>query len=225
MGNRKKNSLEKKYSLFSEYISIGKIKLLNDYLIPGNVLDIGSGNGMYGLYLESKGCNVLQIDLLDRRNEKAQHLQFKQMDAQNLKIEHYKYNDVIAFDIIEHLDDDIKFLNDVRRICEGRLFISVPNSEDVQVIKIGLTHIHHKDKTHRREYSKEQLETILANCGFKILELRPNYAPISNFARVMAKDYFLPKVAAKIINWQCKAFIKLGLFENRTVGDWYCVAE
>lgn len=213
-------------SLCSSDVSSGKLRLLDDYIVPGKVLDIGCGNGLYGLHLESKGCNMIQIDLIDRRDELAKHLPFLIMNAQYLEFANSHFDNVIAFDIMEHLDDDVKFLQDIRRVCNKRLFLSVPNADDEQIANFGLTHMHHKDKTHRREYTKEQLINLLTTCGFKVLSIRSNFVTgLPGFAHAMAKNNFLAKVAARLVTLQCKVLMKVGLFEIRIVGDWYCVAE
>ncbi|MCK5134021.1 MAG: class I SAM-dependent methyltransferase [Candidatus Sabulitectum sp.] len=202
------------------------MRLLDDFIILGKVLDIGCGNGLYGVHLESRGCDVLQVDLVDRRDERARHLPFKIMDANDLDFADNKFDHVLAFDIMEHLSDDGKFLQNIWRVCNNHLFLSVPNADDEQIAGFGLTHIHHKDKTHQREYSGEQLDTILVNNGFNVLSIRPNYVNgLSYFARALARNNKLANLAARIIVIQCKTLIKIGLFENRTVGDWYCVAE
>lgn len=213
-------------SLCAANVSAGKLRLLDDCIIPGKVLDVGCGNGLYGLHLATKGCELLQIDLEDRRDERAKHLPFKIMDAQNLDFPDSKFDHVVAFDIMEHLDDDLKFIHDIRRLCKQRFFLSVPNVDDEQIEKYGVTHIHHKDKTHRREYAREQLRALLVDNSFKVLIMQPNYATgLIGFANALAKNNIYAKVAARLITLQCKALMKVGLFENRTVGDWYCVAE
>jgi 2-polyprenyl-3-methyl-5-hydroxy-6-metoxy-1,4-benzoquinol methylase len=212
-------------SLFAAGVSAGKVRLLDDFITPGKVLDVGCGNGLYGVHLESMGCNMIQIDLTDRRSHSAKHLPFRIMDAQNLDFADNEFDYVVAFDIMEHLDDNVKFLQNVRRICKHFLFLSVPNADDEQIAKFGFTHIHHKDRTHQREYTKAQLETTLIENGLKIIGIRPNYATgLPLFAQALAKNNWLAKGVAQLIGLQCQAFMKLGLFENRTVGDWYCVA-
>jgi len=216
----------KTLSLFSAGISKGKLNLINDYLLPGSVLDIGCGNGIYGLYVKSLDRELLQIDLADRRDARAKHLSFAVMDAQNLCIAGDSFSNVLAFDIMEHLEEDEKFLQDVRSICDNRLFLSVPNSDDEQIASIGLTHIHHKDKTHKREYSRQQLEGLLARNGYRILCIKPNIAKgITRFPSILAKRSRISRLAARFVSFQCKVFLEMGLFENSIIGDWYCVAE
>ena len=213
-------------SLYAAEVSSGKVRLLDDYLASGKVLDLGCGNGLYGLHVVSKGCEVLQIDVADRRDERARHLPYRAMDAQRLLLPNLSFDHVLAFDIMEHLDDDMLFLKEVRRVCRQRLFLSVPNAEDDQLKKLALTHIHHKDKTHRRAYTKESLLAVLGQCGFKVLIMKPNFnTALPNFANALAKDGLPMKIAARLISLQCRFLEKAGWFENRCIGDWYCVAE
>jgi SAM-dependent methyltransferase len=213
-------------SLYSRGVAGGKLQLMDAYLTPGNTLDIGCGNGLYGLYAASRGSEVLQIDLEDRRDDRARCLPFRSMDAQRLNFPDKEYANILAFDIMEHLDDDELFLQEVRRVCHNRVLLSVPNADDEQPAKIALTHIHHKDKTHRREYTRDGLSDLLKRAGFQVMEIRPNLNPaLPYFARALAKDRFAAKIAAKMIGMQCKLLENFGLFENKTIGDWYCAAE
>jgi len=207
-------------------VNVEKVRLLDEYLVKGTTLDVGCGNGLYGFPILSRGGSILQVDIADRRDSRAQALPFRVMDAQNLDLPDASYDNVVAFDIMEHLDDDILFLQSVRRICRNRLLLSVPNAEDEQPAKVALTHIHHKDKTHRREYTKESLLVALSRADFHPLMIRPHYNRcLPGFARALAAEGMVPKMAAKFISMQCCLFERLGWFENRCVADWFCVAE
>ncbi len=213
-------------SLYAQGVASGKLRLMKDFPVGGNVLDLGCGNGLYGLHVAAMGCEVLQIDLVDRRDAKARHLPFQVMDAQQLDLPDRSFDHVLAFDVMEHLDDDVHFLQEVRRVCRRTLFLSVPNAEDSQLESLALTFIHHKDKTHRREYSREVLVCLLEQNGFRVVSIEPNFnSRLPFFAHALAKNTFWAKVAARLISLQCKVLQKVGLFENRSVGDWYCVAE
>ena len=105
------SKLPQKLSLYSKGISLGKLELLDDYISPGKVLDIGCGNGLYDVHLQNKCCHVLQTDLTDRRHDGARHLPSGVMYTHNLNFRDNEFDHVIAFDIMEHLDDDVAFLN------------------------------------------------------------------------------------------------------------------
>ena len=213
-------------SLCAAGVNVEKVRLLDEYLVNGATLDVGCGNGLYGLHILSRGGSILQVDITDRRDSRALALPFCAMDAQCLDLPDDSYDNVVAFDVMEHLDDDVLFLQDIRKICRKRLLLSVPNGEDEQLAKIALTHMHHKDKTHRREYTKDSLLVALSRADFHPLMIKPHYNRcLPRFARALSTEGTIPKMAANFISLQCYLFERLGWFENRCIADWFCVAE
>lgn len=205
-----------------------KLKLLDEYLLPGSGLDIGCGNGLYGKKILERCSELLQIDIVDRRLPAASQYPFRIMDAAKLELPARSYDNVIAFDIMEHLDDDVAFLQQVRRHMRGggRLILTVPNKEDEQPSMMGLTHMHHTDKTHQREYTKEGLQSLLENNGFNVFEIRPQFnRGILNAGRALAKGSLISKLVAKSLYWQNLFYLRIGIFENRCIADWFCVAQ
>jgi 2-polyprenyl-3-methyl-5-hydroxy-6-metoxy-1,4-benzoquinol methylase len=197
--------MRQELSCFSSGVNPSKLKLLDEYLLPGSCLDIGCGNGLYGRKILERCSELLQIDVVDRRSPEAKQYPFRIMYARNLDLPAQSYDNVIAFDILEHLDDDINFLQQVRRLCRkgGRLIISVPNEDDKQPRMMGLTHMHHVDKTHRREYADESLRALLESNGFKVLEIRPQFnRGILNAGRALAKRNLISKLGPKTLYWQ-----------------------
>jgi len=228
MNSKFKRHLLSGYSTPTSGVNPLKVDLLRQSLLPGSVLDVGCGNGLYGLVVVSLGSSVLQLDIEDRRAPEARHLPFRAMDVQRLDLPDNSFDNVIAFDIMEHIDNDAFFLQEVRRVLKkrGRLILSVPNSDDEQLRLLSLTHIHHTDKTHRREYTEEGLTTILDQEGFTIIKFLPQFnKAMPFFAHALVKKGFFPKIAARFISLQCLLFEGLGLFENRCVADWFCVAD
>ncbi|RJO72592.1 MAG: class I SAM-dependent methyltransferase [Myxococcales bacterium] len=215
-----------RFSLCAAGVNIEKFHLLDEYLVNGATLDVGCGNGLYGLHILSRGCPILQVDIMNRRESSAQELPFRLMDAQHLDLPDASYDNVVAFDVMEHLDDDVLFLQNVRRICRKRLLLSVPNADDEQPGKIALTHMHYKDKTHRREYTKDALLEVLRRANFKPIIIKPHFnKSMPHFAHALASEGIIPKVVAQFISFQCDLFEWFGWFENRCVADWFCVAE
>lgn len=216
----------KKLSLYAAGVNVEKIRLLDEYLVEGTTLDVGCGNGLYGLHILSRGGSILQVDIMDRRDSCAQALPFRVMDAQYLDLPDASYDNVVAFDLMEHLDDDVLFLQNVRRICRKRLILSVPNADDEQPGKVALTHMHYKDKTHRREYKKDALLEVLRRANFHPITIKPHHNRcLPRFAHALAIEGMVPKMAARFISLQCDLFEWFGWFENRCVADWFCVAE
>ncbi len=213
-------------SFASPHVNPRKIAYLRKYLLKGSVLDVGCGNGIYGLEIVSRGDSVLQIDIADRRSPNAKHLPFRKMNAQRLDFPHDHFDNVVAFDIMEHLDDDVLFIQEVRRVCRGRLILSVPNADDESLRRLSLTHIHHTDKTHRREYTRQELTDLLVQQGLLIVSVEPQInTMLPYFAYALAKDNIGSKLAARIISLQCRILEQYGIFENCCVADWFCVAD
>lgn len=220
--------MRQEISCFSTGVNPLKLKLLDEYLLPGSCLDIGCGNGLYGEKILKRCSELLQIDVVDRRSSEAMQYPFRIMDATKLELSARSFNNVIAFDIMEHLDDDVAFLRQVHRLMRGggRLIVSVPSEDDEQPRMMGFTHIHHVDKTHRREYTEEILRVLFEGNGFNVLEIRPhfNYG-ILNAGRALAKRNTISKLAAKSLYWQNLFYLRVGIFENRCIADWFCVME
>lgn len=216
----------KEPSLYSTGVNPQKSRFAERFLVPGSVLDVGCGNGLYGVELEHRNHTVLQLDLLDRRAADAQHLPFRQMDVQRLDLPDQSFDNVLAYDIMEHLDDDQLFLREVRRVLRSRLLLSVPNLDDAVLRQLHVTYVHHVDKTHRREYSPKQLTDLLISQGFSVLTIEPQVNRlIPYFSYALATHNRLSRYAARIISWQCLLLEKMRLFENSCVADWFCVAE
>ena len=213
------------HSCVSPKVDPLKLKLLDEYLLPGSCLDIGCGNGLYGRTMLERCAELLQIDLVDRRSPEARQYPFRIMDANQLDLPQDSFDNVVAFDIMEHLDDDAAFLRHVLRICRGRFICSVPNADDEQPRIIALTHMHHVDKTHRREYTVQSLTALLQDNSLNVLEIRPHYnRGLFHASMALAKRNVISRLVARTISWQMQLYETLGLFENRCIADWFCAA-
>jgi 2-polyprenyl-3-methyl-5-hydroxy-6-metoxy-1,4-benzoquinol methylase len=211
---------------FTEGVNARKIAFLDRNLVPGSCLDIGCGSGKYGAMMQAKCSTILQLDIVDRRAEEARRFPFVAMDANRMDLGSAKYDNIVAFDLLEHLDDDRLFLTRIRTVCNGRLLLSVPNAEDDQPRRMGLTHMHHTDKTHRREYSREGLSAILDATGFRVREMFGQYNDgLLNAVYALAAPGRVAGWAARIITLQIRFGMRLGLFQNRCIADWFCCAE
>lgn len=213
-------------SHFSAGLNLRKIALLNLYGIGDSLLDVGCGNGLYPLASTRRFARVLQIDVVDRRSPEARRLPFKAMDAVVVSSLRDRFDTVLCFDIIEHLDDDQSFVRAVRLLCDGCLIGSVPADDDTRLRTIGLTHVHHVDKTHRREYSRESLTALLHDAGFADVTVLPQwneglvYAP-----RALRSGSFVSKLAARMLVACNLVLCRLGIFRNDMVADWFFVAH
>lgn len=211
-------------ALYSSGVNPQKVDLIHKYLSQGRCLDVGCGNGLYGLPIQEACGSILQVDLLDRRVDAAREFPFREMDAQTLDLPDDSFRHAVAFDIMEHLDDDVLFISELKRVCSGTILISVPNVDDTPLQRIKLTHKHHVDKTHRREYAKDELIHKFENAGLEVLEIRPQYnESVMNFPVIFHDGGFAGRLFGRLITAQCRALCRMGIFSNPIIADWFCV--
>ena len=145
-------------------------------MAKGNIIDYGCGSGLYSARFQNHR-KVVQADIIDRRAREAKHLPFFKLDINKDTLVEGEFGNVIAFDVIEHLDDDLSFLNNLKaKMTKGsRIFISVPADDNSILEKVYLAPIHYTDKTHRREYSLEKLKNLARKAKLKVVFSSPQY--------------------------------------------------
>ena len=137
-----------------------------------NVLDAGCGSGYGADFLASRGAKyVLGVDISSEAIAYAQehyrrnNLEYLVMDVTNLRLDDKSFDVIVAFEVIEHLHDQEKFLAEVRRVLkdDGLLIISTPNRE---VYRLGLE----ANPFHTKEFNFEEFYQLLSRyfCSVKI---------------------------------------------------------
>ncbi len=147
--------------LFKKYLGISGAK---------KILEIGCGNGfiLKGL-MEFKNYTLsgadIHIQRLKHAKERLPELEFIQLDATQMPFEN-TYDAIGAFDVIEHIDDDIAVIKNVHRALkpEGLLLISVPQYQWMW------SHMDDIDQ-HKRRYSRKELKNKLTQNGFEVIYL------------------------------------------------------
>jgi SAM-dependent methyltransferase len=111
--------------------------------VCGDVLDVGAGSG-YGMdILRESGATVTGIDPLPLREDITSE-QIESFSA-------YSFDFVAAMDVIEHVEDDARFLAEMLRVARIGVCFSTPN---YNVHKC-------KNKYHVREYTPIELRHLL----------------------------------------------------------------
>ena len=124
-------------------------------LISGRVLEIGSGEG-YGIKILSPlASEYLAVDKHQTPVEASfANVRFMQCHVPPLPvIEDESMDFVITFQVIEHIKNDLFFLQEARRVLRpgGTLIMTTPN------IKMSLT----RNPWHVREYNPEQMKKLV----------------------------------------------------------------
>lgn len=150
------------------YIAISILKRIYQKNKRLKILDFGCGTGRNIIELKKFG-DVGGIDIAAKSKEfcKKRGLSIKLVDISkkeaNFKCYEKKYDLITAFDVIEHIGDDMLVLKRLKSFLknDGVLLITVPAFD-------FLWSNHDKVLHHKRRYNKKELITKLKRGGFSI---------------------------------------------------------
>jgi SAM-dependent methyltransferase len=127
-------------------------------IISGTVLEIGSGEGFGITELAPQTEHYIAVDKyntsISKELQANNKITFIQTEVPPLKeIEDNSVDFVVSFQVIEHIKDDERFLQEIHRVLKpgGKAIITTPN------ILMSIT----RSPWHIREYTPEQMEEIL----------------------------------------------------------------
>ena len=173
------------------------ITYLNKYAKSGDFLDIGGGNGFQAKAIIDSNYdgNVILIEpgTSGCRNAKKRGVDYVYQGVfQDFPFEHFSIGNCGLFDVIEHIQDDIKFINQLYdKLNEGtRVFINVPALK-------GLWSETDELSGHYRRYNLSDLKRIEENTPFKLVD----YSYYFDY-------YIIPLFIARVILY--KTGIRLG---------------
>lgn len=125
-------------------------------IVSGKVLEIGTGSG-YGVnIIAPQATSFLTIDKFQTEgiSNAPANVSFQQMNVPPLTgIESDSFDYVISFQVIEHIQRDDIFLQEIYRVLKkgGKLVVTTPNK------KMSIT----RNPWHVREYTVKELEQLM----------------------------------------------------------------
>jgi SAM-dependent methyltransferase len=102
----------------------------------------------------------------------------KQGEAEALPYGNNSFDLVTGLDVVEHLDDDLAGLKEMRRVLRptGQALVFVPAFMFLWGVQDDVSH-------HRRRYTIDQLKGVMREAGFEVV--RASYVNISFFAPIL----------------------------------------
>jgi SAM-dependent methyltransferase len=138
---------------------LARYRWASAYVAGRRVLDAGCGVGYGSLLLRAAGAaHVTGVDIaqeaVDAACERGSDVEFVRGDISALPLEDASYDVAVCFEAIEHVQDQTRALDELRRILTptGLLVISSPNRN---VYQEGNPH-------HTREYTPDELRDALS---------------------------------------------------------------
>ena len=130
--------------------------------------DIGGGNGFVAKRLQDDGINTVLVEPGKIGAFNAHKRGIKNVLCSTLEDAKFAPNSLDSvglFDVVEHIEDDYAFLNNINKYLkdDGYIYITVPafnflwSNED-------------NDAGHFKRYSTTELNELLEKCGFSIIQ-------------------------------------------------------
>jgi SAM-dependent methyltransferase len=144
------------------------------------ILDVGCGTGanllMLSEYGDAEGVDISKDALAFCRERGLDKV--KLGAGEKLPYEDGTFDLVTAFDVVEHMDDDLAGLREMRRVLRpgGRVLLFVPAFMFLWGLQDDVSN-------HRRRYRLPELQRVLEQAGFEIE--RSTYANITFFLPIL----------------------------------------
>jgi SAM-dependent methyltransferase len=153
---------------------------------PVNFLEMGSGTGDFTKIFLDKGLSGTCYDPGDENRKILGRNLFSYANSVQIvdslaEIEHKKYGSLLAFEVLEHIENDMEALRQWSKYLTegGLLLLSVPahmkkySNEDRRV-------------GHLRRYEKAALYDLVSNAGFGNIKISNYGYPLGNITRLMS---------------------------------------
>jgi SAM-dependent methyltransferase len=159
---------------------------------PLEILDVGCGTGanlqMLSRFGAAEGVDV-SVEALDFCRARGL-AKVKEGAAESLPYEDATFDLVTGLDVVEHLDDDIAGLREMRRILRpgGCALLFVPAFMFLWGVQDDISH-------HRRRYTVAELKQKLRAAGLSVE--RATYANLTFFAPIL-----IGRLLMRVIGWR-----------------------
>jgi SAM-dependent methyltransferase len=138
---------------------------LRRFPLPGLAVEIGACGGGNCLEVRARGWDVHAVEYQHSGAAiaRSRGLTVVQADARSLPVASGSYDLVIAFDVLEHIDDDRRAASEIFRVLRpgGTALIAVP-------CDMALWSAHDEASGHVRRYTRDGLTALLGGAGLSI---------------------------------------------------------
>jgi ubiquinone/menaquinone biosynthesis C-methylase UbiE len=127
------------------------------------ILDLGCGFGAYSVALSQNGvkCFGCDINIDYLRKAVSSGLPVTNVDSV-LPFRDKSFDTVLIFEVLEHVHDVSRVLSEAFRVARKNVLITVPNSEDIELMKTNdVTYAHMLSSDHLHFFDPDSLRQLL----------------------------------------------------------------
>lgn len=131
-------------------------------MVEGDVLEVGTGTGYGAKVIAPKTTRFITIDKFQAPDIcQYENTEYYQMTVPPIMFEGNSFDNVVSFQVIEHIEQDIEFVREVARVLRpgGKFIVTTPNAP------MSLT----RNPWHVREYNVDEMRSLL-ECHFSKVE-------------------------------------------------------
>jgi SAM-dependent methyltransferase len=127
------------------------------------ILDVGCGYGAYGRAMMETGTKCFGCDVNFTYLQEAQRRGLPVVAVDSvLPFADHTFDSVLLFEVIEHVSNVDKLLEQSFRVARRNVLITVPNSEDIELMKANdVTYAHMLSSDHVNFFDADSLRTLL----------------------------------------------------------------
>lgn len=167
----------------------------------GAILDAGCSTGNYVRTLNKLGHRAFGCDLLEaRRWRQEQNRPFTCANVCFLPYPDNSFDTIIFFEVLEHILESEQALNEIHRVSQQNLVLSVPNCERPDIFQAaGVTYHHWIDRTHVQTFTEDSLVTLLNKSRFEVKKIK--YINPINPELLLLDTWRVPIKVARRLSW------------------------
>ncbi|NHC44866.1 class I SAM-dependent methyltransferase [Motilibacter aurantiacus] len=205
---RKLAAVEDRHWWYAERRSLLAAEVRRLRVPPGRALDVGAAAGGNTRVLARAGWQALALEYGADGAALARErgLAVVRGDATRLPLAEASVDLVVAYDVLEHLDDDQAAAREIRRALRpgGTVLVAVPAG-------MGNWSAHDEAVGHYRRYERDTLRALLEAAGLHVSELRSwnvLLAPVARWRRRASTGSDLDEVG-RVVNAGARAVVSL----------------
>ena len=202
---------------------------------PLIIIDVGCGDGSFLYNLKKRGLikpqdTVIGLDLSGIRLNRAKYcanIQALLGDAQKLPFKEDSFDFVICSQLIEHVPDDERVLDELSRVCakNGVVYISTILKKTYGIYIYRVEGKFRLDPTHIREYkNSSEIEHLIKGAGLTIKKIRVvpiAYPSLDLVFRLMVKLRMIDPDTARAIYAKDRRFAYLNKVRIPIIGYYH----